>query len=297
MKIKLTFPANKSRYYYGYCCSIKSAFEVAGAEVVIDPSLTYLCPGVFYFKINDKLVLADFSDYNDEYNWGYNIHGFFRKNKMYIPENLNVPIFKRTMTVGNTYSNNTFPLGPYYVENNKNCKDLAFLHSIGNIYDPIKGDGIFHSNRVYAQNTMTRGLAKKKINHKKLLPEVKFITSRVDQYTFWKNHSKCISSLNISGASYYAQDKNPIEAMFLGVCIISNNFDMYLPCDEKLDHTQHYICISEGYDDINEKINYVYENRAECKDIGTNAYDLMNRSCAPKPKVKWMAEIVENYYS
>lgn len=294
--MKLTFPTNKSRYYNGYCCSIKSAFEVAGAEIVLDPDLVYLCPGVFYFKVNNRLALADFSDYKDEYNWGYNLEGFFKQGKMYVPEELDVPIFKRTMVVGDSYASNIFPLGPYYVENNKDSRDLAFLHSLGNIYNPLSGDGIFYSNRIYAQNTFTRGVAKQKIDPNKLLPGVRFISERVDQHTFWRNHGKCVGSLNISGANYYAQDKNPIEAMFLGVCVISNNFDMYLPCNEQLDHTKHYICIDKEYNNINEKINYVYENRAECKDIGINAYDLMNRSCAPVPKVNWMTEKIEEYY-
>lgn len=297
MKTKLTFPVKRFKYYDTYCCSIKVNFELMGAEVILDPGLQYHAPGVFYFKINDKLALADFSDFYDEWNWDFDNTGYKHLNKMYDYDQVNVPIFKRTMTVGEEYPNHVFPLGPYFVDNNKSPKDLQFLLSLGNIYNPEKGNGVFHSNRMYgAGGVLTRKKAFNQIDQSKLLPEVRFIKQRVSQYQFWKNHANCVSTLNISGSAWHSQDKNPVEAMFLGVCGVSNNFDIYLPCDEKIDHTQHYICLNDEFSDINEKLNYVHENRAEAKDIGANAYELMMRTCTPEKRVNWMTEVVENYY-
>lgn len=296
-KPKLTFPIKKFKYYDTYCSSIKVNFELVNAEIVLDPALEYIAPGIFYFKINEKLALADFSDYYDEYNWGWDRNGYKMLSKAYDYNNIQVPIFKRTMSVGKEYPAHVFPMGPYFVDNNSTAKDLSYLLSIGNVYNPFKGDGIFHSNRIYASGVLNRKKAFDLIDETKLLPEVRFIRQRVSQYQFWEDHRHCISTLNISGSAWHSQDKNPIEAMFMGVCGIANNFDIYLPWNEALDCTQHYVVLKKDFSDINEKINYVYENRAECKDIGNNAYELMQRTCTPEKRVSWMEEVIKNYYT
>jgi hypothetical protein len=293
----LSFPIKKlSKYYEFYVSFIKSVFEVAGEPVVLDPTLNYIVPAAFYVKINGKLAFIDLSDFHDEYNYKIEGGDWVKQNKFYEPENMAVPVFKRSMKVGVKYADNVFPFGPFYVANNKTSEDLNILMSIGNIYDPLKGTQILNTNRVWAGALITRKSAFANIDVNKLLPEVSFDDSRLPLHQHWHRLGGCISTLNISGAYYTSQDIGAIEAMFLGICGISNNFDIQLPFNNRLQHGTHYIHILDDYSNINECLNYPYENRAICKDMGDAAYELMIKTCSPKALVKWFSQVVEEYY-
>ena len=97
-------------------------------------------------------VLADFSDFYDEYNWGFDKTGYKKLGKMYDYDQINIPIFKRTMTVGREYPKHVFPLGPYFVDNNSSPKDLKYLLNLGNIYNPEKGSGVFQPSNGLKQS-------------------------------------------------------------------------------------------------------------------------------------------------
>ena len=82
--MKLTFPTKKHRYYDTYCYNLRLNFEMVNAEIELDPNLPYLAPAIFYFKVNDKLALIDYSDFMDEYAWGFDVkRGFFKVKKHY----------------------------------------------------------------------------------------------------------------------------------------------------------------------------------------------------------------------
>lgn len=297
--ITLNFPARtKLKYYDFYVSSVKSSFEVAEHKIIIDNTLKFLAPAAFFIKINGKKAFVELSDFDDEYNWNYDKKTgiFYRLNTIYNPAELDMPIFKRTMRAGKEYAKNVFPLGPFYAQNNKDSKDLKTLLSIGNIYDPFNNDGIFHFNRIYAQNIFTRKKAFGLIDKTKLNPKAYFITDRTDQYDFWLRHRKCLSSLNISGASKYTQDTGPIEAMFLGVCPITNDFDLKLPYNKQIEKNVHYILVNDDYSNINECINFLYDNRKLCKEMGAEAYNLMMETSSPLKRSEWMAKVVEEYY-
>jgi hypothetical protein len=292
----LSFPVKKFKYYEFYTSFIKSIFEVADYKVILDPSLEYLAPAAFYIKINGKLAFVEMSDFDDEHVYKLDTNsGWTRLHKFYEPETLDVPIFKRSMRPNKKYSDNTYPMGPFYVGNNVDNSDLKTLLSYGNIYNPFDNDGIIKTNRVWGGALVTRADAYSKIN-KELIPRATMLEDRLPLYSHWLRHGKCLSSLNISGASYHSQDIGAVEAMFLGVCCLSNDFDMLLPYNKVLEKGVHYIHIADDYTNINECINYLYDNRNECKDIGNEAYDLMIKTCSPKALADWIINTTEDYY-
>ena len=297
--ITLEFPSNNGHPYYKfYTCWIKNVFEVAGAQVKINPELKYLAPAAYFIKVNGKNVFIEFSDFPDEHRYkiDYRNSTWRKLDRFYEPEKMDCPIFKRAHRPDYPYLDNVFPMGPFYVADNSKPDSLVKLLSMGNIYDPFKAHKILHTNRVYAGAVLTRKPAYAQIDRDKLLPEVTFDTSRVDLFKHYERHKHLLGSLNISGAHFTSIDLGPIESMFMGVCTLINDVDLNLPFGKTLTKGEHYLALNKDYSNINEQLNYFYENRAECKDIGDAAYELMQESCHPDAIVQWIAQVTEEYY-
>lgn len=294
--MKLNFPPNRSKYYKSYCCSVLVDFQLSNAEIIIDNELQYYVPAVYEIKINDKKALIDLSDYYDHYNWGYNDSEHYRLNPMYPIEELSIPIFKRTMLPTVDYPKNVFPLGPYFIADKSSPKATKSLLEYGNIYNPLKSNRVISTNRVYAQNFLTRGKALSYLNKSKLYSDIVIDTHRVEQQQFWQKHGDCLTSICIPGASHYTQDSAPMEAVSLGVCIISGDFSFRLPYNKTFERDKHFVCLNSDYSDINEKINYIYDNRQEAKNIGEAAYEIIRETSFPLPRARWMEQVVEEFY-
>ena len=295
--MKLSFPANASRYYDTYCCSVLVDFQIAGADIKIEGGLNYYVPAVYEIKINDKKALIDLSDFYDHYNWGYDNKELFRLNTIMYPiDDLDIPIFKRQMLPGIEYPKNVFPLGPYFIADKSTPKTTGDFLEYGNIYNPFNSNRVISTNRVYAQNVLTRGRALNQLKANKIYSDISIDTRRVDQQTFWNNHGNCLTSICIPGASPYTQDNAPIEAVVLGVCIISGDMSFRLPYNKLFEKNKHFICLNSDYSDINEKINYIYDNRQEAKDIGEAAREIIKETSFPIPRANWVAQVVEEYY-
>jgi len=286
----LSFPARKFKYYDFYTSFIKSVFEVGGGDVVIDDTLQYIVPAAFYIKINNKLAFVDLSDFEDGLNRILTKTGWKVTTEWYKPEDLGVPVFKRTMRVGVDYPDNVFAFGPFYVSNNINANDLYILTNTGYIYNS-KATKILHTNRVWGGALHTRKLAYSKIQQ-----DFDFDTRRLSIPAHYQRHSELAASLNISGAHYHSQDIGAPESMFLGVPVISNDFDIHLPFSTQLNKNEHYIHVYDDYSNINECLQYIYDHPHTVEDISFNAYDLMKNTCSPTALVAWYTEVVEEYY-
>ena len=291
-----------------YLGSVLVNLELANVKVVIDNSLKFCDsdPGCVAFeaKLNNKKLLIDLHDTPDEYYWKVDHRGFSRTNlsgnssqpliPRYYPEKLDMPIFKIAIRPDKKYAENVFPYGPFVVQYNKDSTLLKYLLNKGNIYNP------FNSNKILkpapANYPHTRVKAFSQINTKLLNPKAQFITTRVTPMQYWDAHGDCISLLNISGSGPHVVDKAPIEAMMLGVCIIHNDIDIKLPFNKQLEKNKHYLCLNEHYSDINEKINFLFDNRELLKDMGNEARNLIMSTSTPKARMQWMVETVEEYY-
>lgn len=294
---KLSFPTKQfPKYYEFYVSFIKSIFEVAKEEVVIDPGLKYIVPAAFYVKINDKLAFIELSDFPDEYNYRVTNSGWERLNKFYEPEKLSCPVFKRSMRPNIQYSDNVYPFGPFYVADNSTSHNLKRLVEIGNIYNPNSSQ-ILNTNRVWGGAQHTRKHAFAKLQSAKLLPEVQFNTERLNQEEHYLRHGKLLASLNISGAHYNSVDIGAPEAMMLGCLVISNDFDIILPHGKCLEKGVDYIHIEDDYKNIAECINFPYENRNRATEIAYNGYDKLWSTCNPTALVQWFEQVVEEYYA
>jgi hypothetical protein len=293
----LTFPLKKgSKYYDFYVSFIKSIFEAAGEEVVLDGSLDYIVPAAFYVKINGKLAFIEMSDFPDEYNYKITSTGWQRLNKFYDPASLGCPVFKRSMRPNLEYSSNIYPLGPFYVADNKTSKNLRTLIDLGNIYQPKTSSLILNTNRVWGGAQHTRKYAFENIQESALSPEVHFDSRRMNIDQHYNRHGELLASLNISGAHYNSQDIGAPESMFLGCLVISNDFDILLPYNKRLEKGLHYIHVADNYNNITECLNFPYENREKAAEIAYAGHEALINTCSPIALVKWLEQVVENYY-
>jgi hypothetical protein len=83
--------------------------------------------------------------------------------------------------------------------------------------------------------------------------------------------------------------------MFLGVPVISNDFDIHLPFSAQLIKGEHYIHVYDDYSNINECLEYI-NNKIACEYISIQAYELMMDTCSPEALVGWYEEVIEEYY-
>lgn len=264
-------------------------FELNNYKVIYNNDFRVTSSGLYPIKINNKLIYIDYADSPDNcwYQFNGNIGG-----KRYKYEDIVEPIFKRCMHVKFNYPNNIIPSGPLYT------KDVAFIENLinkGNIYKPVNNI-IIHTGKTYCAGAYGRKTAFEKIDHNKLNSDIKFDRRFLKVQDHWSRFNNCISSLNISGATKYTLDPGMLEPMLLGVCIIANNIDSYLPYNEKINSELHYICLKDDFSNINECINYACENKQECKNRGEAIYELLHKTCEPEPLINWIVEKTEEYY-
>lgn len=292
--MKLTFPTRKYKYYDTYCYNLKLNFEMVNAEIELDPHLPYLAPAIFYFKVNDKLALIDYSDFMDEYAWNFNVQkGFFRVKKHYDYNDIKVPIFKRTMAINEEYPDNVFPYGPFMPINSP--QEYNYLLSLKDLFKNNKRTKILHTNRIYAAAVITRKIAFSKIDNSKLVSEVSFDKTRLPKTKHLNRLGECIGSLEI-GACPNAQGSGAIEGFLTGTPIITNNMDIKLPYNKEINKYEHYIYIEEDYNNINDAINYVYTNKQDALEKAEKVYELFINTWHPSKLVPWITQTIEEYY-
>jgi hypothetical protein len=267
-------------------------FILAGAKVTNSRDLRFATnvPGCvqFHARIAGKPIFIDLQDSPTECMGNTNY-------QIYEPKSLDMPIFKVAVRPDIKYESNIFPYGPFHVWNNKTTKDLEKLLSYGNNYNPYANNSII--NTTACMYPKTRKIVYSKLDYNKIYKNIQFIRNRVPQYHHWERLSNCLGVLNISGSNTNVVDKAPIEAMWRGVCVVHNDIDILLPHNKQLTKNEHYICIADDYSDINEKINYLYDNRDLAKEMGAKARDLMISTSMPERRLEWILEKVEEYYN
>lgn len=291
-QVQVEFPILKSgKNIDTYVKFALNNFILAGASVKYNEDLKFATNinGCVQFnaRINNKSIFIDLQDGPTE------CMGFTNE-KIYEPDNLNMPIFKVAVRPDIKYSDNIYPYGPFHVWNNKTTKDLEKLLSYGNDYNPYSNNNII--NTISTLYSHTRKIAYSKLDYNKIYKDIKFIRNRVPQYQHWDRLSSCLGVLNISGSNTNVVDKAPIEAMWRGVCVVHNDIDILLPFNKKLIKNKHYICLADDYSDINEKINFLYDNRNLAKEVGNKARKLMLATSMPQKRLEWILQVVEEYY-
>ena len=293
--VKIDYPALKPRSYLNtYLKFPLNNFLLSGADVSFCEDLTFLHTdkekGAYVeVRINGKRALIDMQDGPKEY---FGVI-YEPKYKAYEPEKLNMPIFKINVRPDMEYADNIFPYGPYQVWHNKDTKDLEKFLSYGNTYNPFDSNSIINTTSHAYEGTRAKAYAK--LDYSKIYPEINFIRERVSQYKHWDRLGNSLGVLNISGSSANVVDKAPIEAMWQGICVIHNDIDILLPYGKALVKNEHYICLKDDYSDINEKINFLFDNREKAKEMGTRARELMLSTSTPESRTNWMIEVVENF--
>lgn len=277
-------------YTYEYVKNVSQDFLEAGyrLEYYEDPvSKDFANSGCFYAFVNGKKVLFDQSEYYDNQSWRCD-EGEMKANYSRYDYSTDTPIFKRMITKWAEYPENVYPLGPFC---QPTPKMLAFNST--NKYRPNNYKKLVHTNRVYGNARYTRKIAFSKLNLPKSI-EIDSSRSTVEEYYNRIIHS--FGCLNITGASTYTQDSSSIEIMLLGGVVISNSFDILMPFNKAINGNEHYIMISEDYSDINERIVWAFENQKEAYEIAKNGHNLIMETTSPIKRVKWIEEVIEEYY-
>ena len=289
----ISFPAKKSpwrEFTYDYALNIIQDFEIADYTIEFYEdtiSTDFANSGCFFAFINGKKVLFDQSEYYDNGSWTCN-KGQFSSPYLRYNYNIDAPIFKRMITKWGEYPENVFPLGPYCCSNPK----LKALNTKSK-YTPGNFKKLLHTNRVYGNAEYTRKVAFSKLNLPKII-EIDSTRTAVEEY--YRRVLNSFGSLNITGASNYTQDSSNVEIMLLGGVIISNCFDILMPYNKSINGNEHYILINEDYSDINERIVWAFENQKEAYEIAKNGHNLIMETTSPIKRVKWIEEVIEEYY-
>jgi len=286
------FPNPKgSRYYDSLIRIYESIFKSNNYTIKYANDLKYIAPGIPELRINNNIIVLDLSDYNDEYAYKLVPSGISKLHKIYDPETLHCPIFKRLMSTTKNYNNNIFPLGLFYPDA-INLLDTLFNYK----NDIFKSNIVINSNRIYAGAQFTRKIAFDKINKKDLINDIILDTRRVPLTEHLKRLTTCLGNIQISGACNHTVDPGHCTSFILGVCTISNNCNIRLPYDKSLKENYHYLELNPDYSNINDCINFLYSHRDICKDIGNNVYKLARETSTPKLIVDWIVETSRTFY-
>ena len=189
--MKVEFPPNGSgvRYYHNHILFFRNMFELAGINTTISTDLKVIAPAIFYVKINDKLVLIDYSGGENEYALKYtkNTGTIYTNQRKFEPENLNIPIFKAQLKPTNTYKN-IFALPPLTVVRDRSQRNTHFekLFTAKNRYNPYKYNDIICTNRFHMNAAFTRQVAISKIDKAKIPLDINIIRNRIDMLSHYK---------------------------------------------------------------------------------------------------------------
>lgn len=294
----LTFPGKSwGKYFDGYVRNIEIIFKSIDYPIEYDPTLKHMqtpygpANNIFEIKINGKPALIDLSDKANEFCYKFVNNQDIKLGKMYEYSDYDMPIFKK-MHPNIKYADNVYPYGPLCMTSLDCYKKLIN-------YKPNFTDnrilGISHTNRIYASAVLSRKVAFQKIGRCHLDPKVRFEKNRLSQPDHYERLKNCIGCLEI-GAFNGAQGTGAIEAFLCGTPVISDNMDMILPYNKKIEKHEHYIFVEDDYNNINEAISYVYTNRKEVIEKAKRVHDLFLKTWHPTKLVKWFDLVTEQYY-
>lgn len=105
---------------------------------------------------------------------------------------------------------------------------------------------------------------------------------------FWRKIARCLVSVCVPGARNNMLDRGQLQYWAFGACTISPRLDIMLPFWREPMPGMHYIECADDYSDLIEKIEWCRGNRDACREIGTAAKELFEKSCTPEQVWKWI---------
>lgn len=205
---------------------------------------------------------------------------------------LDCPYFKMQYDPNQNKSPNAFPIGPMFaLARGRNVEQQLFQYF--NIYNnqcDVKNSKILNKQRasnkrrVRVQHELEQWYA----------PDLDITTADLP-VQYWTALNECFISVCVPGATENSFDRNQMEAIGLGVCVISPQIDIELPYKQRLIPGTHYIACQRDFSDIRDKIEWCKSNPKTCAEIGNNAKRLFAEYCTPEKHWEWIVKCVDNF--
>jgi len=266
--MKIIFPVNKDnsiKYYdvhYRYLLNILSIVNIPLTLVEIPPT----GENTFEIRINDELILIDFSDH-------LTIEKNLEKYRL---------CFKYHYTISDhSKYTNIVPFSPVSFHDWN-------LYNLGrkNIHYTCNNDIILNNQRpggaaIERRTTVQRMLRDRYGNR----IDTRFCKKQDDFFHLINN---CLVSVCVPGARNNMLDRGQFQYMALGCCTISPYLDEVLAGGVPLKPQLHYIVCRPDYSDLIERIEWCKLHRDRCISIGRNAANLFAKTSTPNAIWSWI---------
>ena len=266
-------PDKYHRYYNIHYKYILNIFKYCGINIkMVNPTIFNLRhKTAFELKINNKLVLIDFSDF--EY---FSIEDISKYSSVFK--------FHYNSKLHSTYSN-VYPFSS------------VTFHNWETYYTYVKKYKYTASGKIYNQQSPAGNALERRKHVRELLSNEygdDLVYERTSSNIFYKNVSKCLVSICVPGARNNMLDRGQGQYMLLGGCTISPKLETVLSYNRKLEPGVHYIECKEDYSDLIEKIEYCKNNKDICLKIGQNVKELMQSTSTPEKQIEWIKKCLNN---
>lgn len=220
----------------------------------------------FVVSINGKIILIDFSDFQD-------VHPLVNQYDICLKYHKSIDI---------SYPSNVFSFSP-----------ISFYNWIA--YEKLQSNIRYQANnmilnmqRAYGNAVERRKYVKKILIDSKFYPNI--FTDILLQNDFWKAINNCLVGVFVPGARNDILDRGQFEYMAFGCCTISPKLTDCIAFEKKLEPDIHYVQCKDDYSDLIDKIQYVYDNKLKAMEIGTNVKKLFSETSMPSKLVDWIKE-------
>jgi len=265
--MKILFPLNTSqRYYKIHYQYVLDLFRFEDADITFE-KLDSDNETSFYFYIDNKKVIMDFSDSGESVTLS------------------TCPCFKFHFKHHHLYQKNCYPFAPvsFYLDDWQNVNDENYNYQ-------CNSDIILCNQRPYGNATQRRKMVHEMLRNKY---GDNVDTSLTDQRTFWNKINNCLCAVCVPGFCNNMIDRGFLQYLRFGCCCISPKLPEIFPAVGQLIPGLHYIQCADDYSDLFYAIEFVKSNRDRTRFIGRHAKEFTETIIHPKYLVEWIGKILK----
>jgi hypothetical protein len=267
---KIDIAKQHHRYYNIHIKYVLNMLIHSGADVeLVEPEYFSIRNSLgFEIKINDNLILFDFSDFT------YSNFNNFEKYKA---------VFKFHYSEDFKDYPNVHPFSPV------NFHEWDLFYDFKNI--KYKAEGKILNNQRPGGAAIERRTRVQEMLLEKYGKQLDISITNPQNY--YKKVGECLVSICVPGARNDMLDRGQGQYMFLGACTISPKLVTLLSYNKELIPGVHYIECLPDYSDLIDKIEWVKDNKTAAIQIGQNAKELFFQTSTPEKQLEWIKQNIK----
>jgi hypothetical protein len=268
VKVRIFKSAAKSLYEKTHILYFINLLKAGGCEIEMCFSRVDVGGVAFVIVIDNKSILIDFSDFPEENKSVDNFDLCFKYHKSSLIS-YNPKVY--------SFSPISFYDWPQYYtlssQINYSCNNKRILCN----------------QRPYAGAKERRNLVQSMLREK-YKENVDVVLT--DQISYWRKINNCLTHVFVPGARNDMIDRGHLQFLAFGCCTISPSITDCLPF-VNVQKDIHYIPCADDYSNLEEKIEWIRENREKAIEIGQNAKQLFRNTSIPVMLVTWIKSVIE----